>query len=114
LESIEGEKVALSGYVAMELMQGCNNKIELQQIRRLIANFEVVWATAETCNQALEVFAEYKLSHSLGLIDALIGQTAISLGVPLRCIRLMSNTMQLFPISQLYNHTKGYSNLRFK
>jgi predicted nucleic acid-binding protein len=83
LESLEDEKIALSGYVAMELIQGCNNKIELQQIRKLIANFEVVWATAETCNQALEVFAEYNLSHGLGLIDALIGQTAISLGVPL-------------------------------
>ena len=83
LESIEGEKAALSGYVAMELMQGCNNKIELQQIQKLITNFEVVWATAETCNQALEVFAEYNLSHGLGLIDALIGQTSISLGVPI-------------------------------
>jgi len=83
LESLGDEKLSLSGYVAMELMQGCNNKIELQQIRKLIANFEVVWATAETCNQALEVFAEYNLSHGLGLIDALIGQTAISLGVPL-------------------------------
>jgi predicted nucleic acid-binding protein len=69
LESLADEKLALSGYVAMELMQGCN--------------FEVVWATAETCNKALEVFAEYNLSHGLGLIDALIGQTAISLGVPL-------------------------------
>jgi predicted nucleic acid-binding protein len=56
----------------------------LQQIRKLIANFEVVWATAETCNQALEVFTEYNLSHGLGLIDALIGQTSISLGLSLR------------------------------
>ncbi|NMF58442.1 type II toxin-antitoxin system VapC family toxin [Pseudanabaena yagii] len=88
LESLEDEKIALSGYVAMELMQGCNNKIELQQIRKFIANFEVVWATAETCNQALEVFAEYNLSHGLGLIDALIGQTAISLGVPLHTFNI--------------------------
>jgi len=42
LESLGDEKLSLSGYVAMELMQGCNNKIELQQIRKLIANFEVV------------------------------------------------------------------------
>ncbi|MEI6427606.1 MAG: PIN domain-containing protein [Pseudanabaena sp. ELA607] len=86
LESLEDKKLALYGYVAMELMQGCNNKIELQQIRKLIANFEVVWATAETCNQALEVFAECNLSHGLGLIDALIGQTSISLGVPLHIV----------------------------
>lgn len=88
LESLGDEKLSLSGYVAMALMQGCNNKIELQQIRKLIANFEVVWATAETCNQALELFAEYNLSHSLGLIDALIGQTSISLGVPLHTFNI--------------------------
>jgi len=93
LESLGDEKLSLSGYVAMELMQGCNNKIELQQIRKLIANFEVVWATAETCNQALEVFAEYNLSHGLGLIDALIGQTSISLGVPLHTFNVKHYTV---------------------
>jgi hypothetical protein len=32
---------------------------------------------------ALEIFANYNLSHNLGLIDALIGQKSISLGLPL-------------------------------
>ena len=38
LRSLEDEQIALPGYVAMELIQGCNNKIELQEIRRFIAN----------------------------------------------------------------------------
>ncbi|WP_353929391.1 type II toxin-antitoxin system VapC family toxin [Okeanomitos corallinicola TIOX110] len=83
LSSLRDEEIALPGYVAMELMQGCKNKLELQEIRKFIANVEVIWPTPETCDQALETFADYNLSHNLGLIDALIGQTSISLGLPL-------------------------------
>jgi predicted nucleic acid-binding protein len=35
------------------------------------------------CYRALDVFAQHHLSHNVGLLDALIGQTAIALGVPL-------------------------------
>ncbi|MEA5618764.1 type II toxin-antitoxin system VapC family toxin [Cronbergia sp. UHCC 0137] len=83
LSSLGDEEIALPGYVAMELMQGCKNKLELQEIRKFIANVEVIWPTPETCDQTLETFADYNLSHNLGLIDALIGQTSISLGLPL-------------------------------
>ncbi|GCL38417.1 hypothetical protein [Sphaerospermopsis sp. FACHB-1094] len=57
--------------------------MELQEIRKFINNVEVIWATPETCDQALEVFANYHLSHNLGLIDALIGQTSIAFGLSL-------------------------------
>jgi predicted nucleic acid-binding protein len=83
LSSLGDEEIALPGYVAMELMQGCKNKLELQEIRKFIANVEVVWPTPETCDQALGTFADYNLSHNLGLIDALIGQTSISFALPL-------------------------------
>ena len=83
LSSLGEEEIALPGYVAMELMQGCGNKLELQEIRKFIANVEVIWPTPETCDQALETFADYNLSHNLGLIDALIGQTSIAFGLPL-------------------------------
>ncbi|TAE59067.1 MAG: type II toxin-antitoxin system VapC family toxin [Nostocales cyanobacterium] len=83
LSSLGDEEIALPGYVAMELMQGCKNKLELQEIRKFIANVEVIWPTPETCDQALEIFANYHLSHNLGLIDALIGQTSIACGLPL-------------------------------
>ncbi|WP_413173166.1 hypothetical protein [Anabaena azotica] len=35
LSSLGDEAIALPGYVAMELMQGCKNKLELQEIRFL-------------------------------------------------------------------------------
>jgi len=88
LESLGDQLIALPGYVAMELMQGCNNKLELQEIQRFLANFEIVWPTSEACNQVLETFGYYNLSHGLGLIDALIGQTSISLGLPLHTFNI--------------------------
>ena len=51
LSSLGEEEIALPGYVAMELMQGCRNKLELQEIRKFIANVEVIWPTPETCDR---------------------------------------------------------------
>lgn len=93
LSSLGDEQIALPGYVVMELIQGCNNKLELQEIRKFVTNFEVIWPTPETCNQALEIFAEYNLSHSLGLIDALIAQISISLGLPLHTFNVKHYTV---------------------
>jgi hypothetical protein len=41
------------------------------------------WPTDADCTRALYDFATYHLSHHLGLLDALIGETAVGLGQPL-------------------------------
>jgi hypothetical protein len=43
----------------------------------------MVWTSPETYDEALTVFADYHLSHNLGLLDASIGQTAVALDLPL-------------------------------
>jgi predicted nucleic acid-binding protein len=83
LITLGDEEIALPGYVVMELIQGCGNKTELRELKMFIADFEIVWPSAETCDKALVVFSEYNLSHNLGLLDALIGQTSIALDLPL-------------------------------
>jgi len=83
LSTLGDEEIALPGYVVMELIQGCGSKAELRKLNGFIADFEVVWPTVETCDRALEVFSQYNLSHNLGLLDTLIGQTAIALDLPL-------------------------------
>ena len=40
-------------------------------------------AISEHCNRALDVFTEYHLSHHAGMLDVLIGQTALAMGMPL-------------------------------
>jgi predicted nucleic acid-binding protein len=77
------EEIALSGYVVMELIQGCRDKAEQARIQRELAAYGVVWLSPAGCDRALEVFAEYRLSYNAGLLDVLIGQTAVMLEVPL-------------------------------
>jgi len=77
------EEVLLPGYVVMELIQGCRNKTEQERVQRGLATYGVVWPAPEDCDRALEVFTRYRLSHNAGLLDVLIGQTAVALDIPL-------------------------------
>ncbi len=67
----------------MKLIQGCRNKREQEQIQNTVAPYGTVWLAPTDCDQALEIFAQYHLSHNTGLLDVLIGQTAVALDVPL-------------------------------
>lgn len=78
MQSLGDEAVALPGFVVMELIQGCQTKRELASLRKRLAPFQVYWPEADDCNHAVELFAQYYLSHQMGIIDALIGQLAAS------------------------------------
>lgn len=79
----DDELVHVSGFVVMELIQGCRNKAEMDRVQRLLASYGVVWLSPADCEKALEVFSAYRLSHNAGLLDALIGQTAVAMETPL-------------------------------
>jgi len=79
----EGEEIALPGYVVMELIQGCRNKEEQERFQRALLPYGVVWLLPADCDNALEIFLAYHLSHGAGLLDVFIAQTALVLGVPL-------------------------------
>ena len=79
----EDEELAVSGYVVMELIQGCRNKAEQDRVQRELAPCGVVWLDHTDCDRALDLFATYRLSHNAGLLDVLIGQSAVALGAPL-------------------------------
>lgn len=65
------------------MIQGCRNKTEQEKVQREIATYGVVWPSPTDCDKALVVFAKYRLSHNAGLLDVLIGQTAVVLEAPL-------------------------------
>ncbi len=79
----EDEELLVPGYVVMELIQGCRNRIEQDRVQRELVPFGVIWPSPKDCDLALEVFAEYRLSYNAGLLDVLIGQTAVAMGLPL-------------------------------
>src|SRR6266508_6967141 len=83
LTSLGTAQLALPGYVVMELIQGCRNKAEQDQLERALTAYQIVWPSAVACDAALASFSQHRLSHSLGIIDALIGHTAIESSAPL-------------------------------
>ncbi len=83
LDSLGDEEIVLPGYVVMGLIQGCNSRAEQEKLEKELGPLSTTWPPPEVCDEALVVFSRYYLSHSLGIIDALIGQLAVSLGLPL-------------------------------
>jgi predicted nucleic acid-binding protein len=83
LGALGDEEIALPGFVAMELIQGCQNKVEQRRVETLLTTYEILWPSPDICDQALLLYSHYHLSHRLGLLDALIGQISVSLNVPL-------------------------------
>ena len=77
------EEVVLPGFVVLELIQGCRNKVEQDRVEQTVAHCRVVWPTEVECHAAVHTYAQYHLSHNLGCIDALIGHTALLLNEPL-------------------------------
>ena len=77
------EKPSIPGFVAMELVAGCWDKKELIRLQTFLVGLPIVWPSEADCQRGLEHLRDYKLSHSLGLIDALIAATAIGQGATL-------------------------------
>lgn len=80
--------VGISGLVAMELLQGCRNLAEQQRIEREIARFTFHWPTVVDCQRAYRDFAFFRLRDGLGLLDSLIGHTAVGLNEELATFNL--------------------------
>lgn len=83
LDTLADEEIFLPGLVVMELLQGCQSKTELRRVQKELETYAVIWPSPEICDAALSVFARFYLSHNLGIMDALIGQLAVALDMPL-------------------------------
>jgi predicted nucleic acid-binding protein len=62
------------------LVQDARNSDEVRKALALVEGFEIVWPSRAECQTALDQFAKLHLSHSLGLLDALIAATAVGHG----------------------------------
>ena len=80
--------LGLPGLVVMELLQGCQNKGEQQRVLQFCQPQVLYWPTEADCQRALHDYAAYHLSHSLGLLDALIAHTAVGLNETLATFNL--------------------------
>ena len=67
-KALGDEEVILPGYVMMELIQGCETKAELRIIKKHLHQTTVAWPSPEDCDLALDLFADLRFSHGIGLL----------------------------------------------
>ena len=79
----QGEAFLVPGFVVFELLTGCDNSLAVRRLQRWLQPFRIYWPNAMDCERAMATFARLSLSHGLGMIDVLIAESAIGLGVPL-------------------------------
>ena len=73
-------RLAVPGFVAMEMHQSARNAAEARSGDAILRRLPNVWPSGAACDAALADFRALHLSHSLGLVDALIGATVRELG----------------------------------
>lgn len=83
VRSVAEDELIVPGYVAVELVQGCRSKRDVDAVSQTLKPFKLVWPGASYCENAYQILLTHWLSHGLGLIDSLIAQTAIGLDAPL-------------------------------
>ena len=52
LDSLGEEEIVLPGFVVMELLQGCRDKVEQEKVERELGAYGVAWPSLETCDEA--------------------------------------------------------------
>jgi tRNA(fMet)-specific endonuclease VapC len=83
LTVVSDSEIGVPGLVAMELIQGCQNAREQKRIEKALNAYPLFWAESQDCDHALKNFAAHHLSYNLGLLDALIAETALSMDAEL-------------------------------
>lgn len=73
----------VAGFSGMEFLQGGKDLPDLRSAARLLRQFPLVWPSEVAMNNAVWELAPYRLSHGLGMTDALIAITAIESDEPL-------------------------------
>jgi predicted nucleic acid-binding protein len=77
LDSLGSAVVGIPGLVAMELLQGCRDREEKQEVEAALRSYALYWPTPVDCARAFDDFSSHHLSHGLGILDALIAETAV-------------------------------------
>lgn len=75
--------LGMSSVTYMELMVGALNKREVGIIKKAFADFEIIEISEAISIKARTLIEKFTKSHRLQIPDALIGATALELGLPL-------------------------------
>ena len=82
LETLDSYPV-LSGVAAIESTFGCQSAAELRDVQKKRSRAVIIWPTVEDFREATDRLSQYKLSHGIGILDAVVAATAIRNGLAL-------------------------------
>ncbi len=83
LKSIGLENIALSVISVMELIQGTDNKQQLNRLMKKLNSYKVFHFNEKVSQTAFQIFSQYNLSHNLLIPDSIIAATAIVNKIPI-------------------------------
>lgn len=78
LNTITPETFYVPGIVAMELIVGCKNRIELQRIQKFLDTFTIIWPQEKDFSHAYQLLVTYQLSNKLGIPDCLVAAMTLN------------------------------------
>lgn len=90
-------RIGISVLVAMELVDGARDKAEKQRALNLLKPFPIIHVTPDDSLWAQTQHAQFKLSHNVGIIDALIASASARLKVPIYTL----NTKHFTPLPDI-------------
>ena len=75
--------LAISTITQMELIVGCRNKTELQNLEKFLRHYTIIKVNESISDKAIELLTLYRLSYGLLIPDGLMAATAIVANAPL-------------------------------
>lgn len=84
LKNLESDYLlAISVVTQLELMVGCENKVDFKFLQKFLSSFEIIQLSKSTSEKAVDLFKKYRLSHGVLIPDMLIASTALTIEIPL-------------------------------
>ena len=86
INEIDGENIILSCITVAEILQGANNKENLQQLNKFLKEYIIVPIDYTISDIFSSLFKKYVLSHGATISDTLVAATALHYDLPLLTI----------------------------
>jgi predicted nucleic acid-binding protein len=83
LRSLGSDAIGVPGLVAMELLQGCRNQAEQRRVVKVLRPYALCWPSQQDCQRAYDDFSAHHLTRNLGVLDALVAETAVGMSAGL-------------------------------
>ncbi len=86
----------------MEMIQGCRNSTEQQRVENILRPYRLYWPNPVDCQRAFNDYSTYYLSHNIGIMDALIAETAVGIDMKLATFNEKHRVVKNLQIIQPY------------